>query len=138
MGPGALPPEMPAEQDSEATRFLGTGPLPPASNPDAEATQYIAPVPGGGQQPPAGFENLFRSEPGAESPASATQQLPRFEQPQSHPQPSYAPPGGGRSRRPVRPRGPYRLARAGHRGRRHRHRRPRRRRRRAARRRRRR
>uniref|UniRef100_UPI001FC95258 hypothetical protein n=1 Tax=Streptomyces africanus TaxID=231024 RepID=UPI001FC95258 len=94
VGPGALPPEMPAEQDSEATRFLGTGPLPPASNPDAEATQYIAPVPGGGQQPPAGFENLFRSEPGAESPAAATQQIPRFEQPQ--PQPSYAPPGGGR------------------------------------------
>ncbi|MFH9006724.1 hypothetical protein ACH4E5_26240 [Streptomyces afghaniensis] len=97
VGPGALPPEMPAEQDSEATRFLGTGPLPPASNPDAEATQYIAPVPGAGQQPPAGFENLFRSEPGAESPAAATQQLPRFEQPQSHPQPSYAPPGGGQS-----------------------------------------
>ncbi|WP_442480583.1 hypothetical protein [Streptomyces africanus] len=97
VGPGALPPEMPAEQDSEATRFLGTGPLPPASNPDAEATQYIAPVPGGGQQPPAGFENLFRSEPGAESPAAATQQIPRFEQPE--PQPSYAPPGGGRSGR---------------------------------------
>nr|WP_237556474.1 hypothetical protein [Streptomyces sp. SID5464] len=97
VGPGALPPEMPAEQDSEATRFLGTGPLPPASNPDAEATQYIAPVPGGGQQPPAGFENLFRSEHGAESPAAATQQMPRFEQPQSHPQPSYAPPGGGQS-----------------------------------------
>lgn len=95
VGPGALPPEMPAEQDSEATRFLGTGPLPPASNPDAEATQYIAPVPGGDQQPPAGFENLFRSEPGAESPAAATQQLPRFEQ--SQPQPSYAPPGGGHS-----------------------------------------
>ncbi|GAP51857.1 hypothetical protein, partial [Streptomyces azureus] len=95
VGPGALPPEMPAEQDSEATRFLGTGPLPPASNPDAEATQYIAPVPGGDQQPPAGFENLFRSEHGAESPAAATQQLPRFEQPQ--PQPSYAPPSGGHS-----------------------------------------
>ncbi|MER7403948.1 hypothetical protein ABT373_15980 [Streptomyces sp. NPDC000070] len=103
VGPGALPPEMPAEQDSEATRFLGTGPLPPASNPDAEATQYIAPVPGADQQPPAGFENLFRSEHGAESPAAATQQLPRFEQPsprpQSHPQPSYTPPGGGHSGR---------------------------------------
>ncbi|MFH8497690.1 hypothetical protein [Streptomyces coeruleorubidus] len=97
VGPGALPPEMPAEQDSEATRFLGTGPLPPASNPDAEATQYIAPVPGGDPQPPAGFENLFRSEPGAESPAGATQQLPRFEQPQPQSQPSYAPPGGGHS-----------------------------------------
>ncbi|MFJ4977649.1 hypothetical protein ACIP6X_20245, partial [Streptomyces coeruleorubidus] len=97
VGPGALPPEMPAEQDSEATRFLGTGPLPPASNPDAEATQYIAPVAAGDQQPPAGFENLFRSEPGAESPAAATQQLPRFEQPQPQSQPSYAPPGGGHS-----------------------------------------
>ncbi|MFF7789793.1 hypothetical protein [Streptomyces sp. NPDC007991] len=99
VGPGALPPEMPAEQDSEATRFLGTGPLPPASNPDAEATQYIPPVPGGGQQPPAGFENLFRSEPGAESPAAATQQMPRFEPPQPQPQTSYAPPGGGRGGR---------------------------------------
>jgi hypothetical protein len=99
VGPGALPPEMPAEQDSEATRFLGTGPLPPASNPDAEATQYIAPVPGGAQQPPAGFENLFRSEHGAESPAGATQQLPRVEQPSPHPEPSYAPPGGGHSGR---------------------------------------
>ncbi|WP_451694881.1 hypothetical protein [Streptomyces swartbergensis] len=101
VGPGALPPEMPTEQDAEATRFLGTGPLPPASNPDAEATRYIAPVPAGDQQPPAGFENLFRSEHGAESPAAATQQLPRFEQPspqpQSQPQPSYAPPGGGHS-----------------------------------------
>ncbi|WP_428837214.1 hypothetical protein [Streptomyces coeruleofuscus] len=97
VGPGALPPEMPAEQDSEATRFLGTGPLSPASNPDAEATQYIAPVPGGDPQPPAGFENLFRSEHGAESPAAATQQLPRFEQPQPQSQPSYAPPGGGHS-----------------------------------------
>ncbi|WP_405506057.1 hypothetical protein [Streptomyces purpurascens] len=115
VGPGALPPETPTGHDPEATTFLGTapragaGPLPPASNPDAEATQYIAPVPGGDKQPPAEFDNLFRSDHGAESPAAATQQMPRFEQPQpqphsSHgaPQPSYAPPGhsgGGRSGR---------------------------------------
>ncbi|MFF7895296.1 hypothetical protein ACFZDI_26065 [Streptomyces sp. NPDC007907] len=114
--PGALPPEMPAGEDPEATRFLGTGPLagagagplPPASHPDAEATQYIPPVPGGGdKQPPAGFENLFRDDRGAEGPAGATQQMPRIEQPQQQsqpqapygaPQPSHAPPAGGRSR----------------------------------------
>ncbi|MEU6469607.1 hypothetical protein ABZ927_13780 [Streptomyces massasporeus] len=109
--PGALPPEMPAGEDPEATRFLGTGPrtgagagpLPPAAHPDAEATQYIPPVPGGDKQPPAEFDNLFRSDQGAESPAGATQQMPRIEQPQppasyGAPQPSHAPPGGGRSR----------------------------------------
>ncbi|MEW2610725.1 hypothetical protein AB0937_11025 [Streptomyces sp. NPDC047880] len=116
VAPGALPPEMPSGEDPEATRFLGTGPrpgagagpLPPASHPDAEATQYIPPVPGGGdKQPPAGFENLFRSDPGAESPAGATQQMPRIEEPQPQvqsqapygaPQPSHAPPAAGRSR----------------------------------------
>ncbi|MET9577652.1 hypothetical protein ABZY30_19170 [Streptomyces massasporeus] len=109
--PGALPPEMPAGEDPEATRFLGTGPrtgagagpLPPAAHPDAEATQYIPPVPGGDKQPPAEFDNLFRSDQGAESPAGATQQMPRIEQPQPQtsygaPQPSHAPPAGGRSR----------------------------------------
>ncbi|MFG3718916.1 hypothetical protein ACGF8D_14070, partial [Streptomyces massasporeus] len=110
--PGALPPEMPAGEDPEATRFLGTGPrtgagagpLPPAAHPDAEATQYIPPVPGGDKHPPAEFDNLFRSDQGAESPAGATQQMPRIEQPQPQasygaPQPSHAPPaGGGRSR----------------------------------------
>ncbi|MFC8144364.1 hypothetical protein ACFUKV_21930 [Streptomyces paradoxus] len=111
VGPGALPPEMPSGEDPEATRFLGTGPragagagpLPAASHPDAEATQFIPPVPGGDKQPPAEFDNLFRSQPGAESPAGATQQMPRIEQPR--PQPSYSapqsfqdPPAGGRSR----------------------------------------
>ncbi|WP_436849322.1 hypothetical protein [Streptomyces massasporeus] len=109
--PGALPPEMPAGEDPEATRFLGTGPrtgagagpLPPAGHPDAEATQYIPPVPGGGKQPPSEFDNLFRSDQGAESPAGATQQMPRIEQPQPQasygaPQPSHAPPAGGRGR----------------------------------------
>ncbi|MFI7501415.1 hypothetical protein ACIBVL_23490 [Streptomyces sp. NPDC049687] len=116
--PGALPPEAPAE----STHFLGTGaqnnpgPMPGASPPDAEATQYIPPVPaqdygapGGDRQPPAEFENLFRSGPGGESPAGATQHLPRFSEPETPgyggapqgygagpagraPQPSYAAP----------------------------------------------
>ncbi|WP_399886184.1 hypothetical protein ACGH7X_16990 [Streptomyces sp. BBFR51] len=132
VGPGALPPERPAQPHSESTQFLGQAPRypaqpsaghqpppaapAPAHNPDAEATQFIAPVPGGpgpvgapygaapggdeGRQPPAEFDNLFRGAPGADSPASATQQLPRFDAPQpQHPagQPVYAPqgPGGG-------------------------------------------
>ncbi|QCD56551.1 hypothetical protein [Streptomyces hawaiiensis] len=118
VGPGALPPEMSSGEDPEATRFLGTGPRagagagplpaashPTASHPDAEATQYIPPVPGADKQPPAEFDNLFRSEGGAESPAGATQQMPRIEQPRPQsqpsygaPQPSHAPPAGGRSR----------------------------------------
>ncbi|MER5433088.1 hypothetical protein [Streptomyces sp. NPDC002588] len=119
VGPGALPPEAPAE----STHFLGTGgqqnpgPMPGAGHPDAEATQYIPPVPaqgfpapGGDRQPPAEFENLFR---GGDGPAGATQQLPRYSEagaagygggPQGYPQgydaqpaarapqPSYAPP----------------------------------------------
>ncbi|ANS65988.1 hypothetical protein SLINC_3764 [Streptomyces lincolnensis] len=115
VGPGALPPETGAPASGESTQFLGrtprdgsrpgAGPLPPA-NPDAEPTQFIAPVPGqqpagapygGERQPPAEFDNLFRSEPG---PAGATQQMPRFQQPEPAPAgPSgYFPPqaGGGR------------------------------------------
>lgn len=89
VGPGALPPE------------VSSGPLPPAAHPDAEATQYIAPVPAepgaagygirpGGpedRQPPAEFDNLFRSASGAPSASegpSSTQQLPRFEAPAAH------------------------------------------------------
>ncbi|MFJ6692428.1 hypothetical protein [Streptomyces sp. NPDC091294] len=130
-GPGALPPERPAQPHAaESTQYLGQAPHyaaqpaaghqpppaapAPAPNPDAEATQYIAPVPGGpagapfgagpgadeGRQPPAEFDNLFRGAPGADGPASATQQMPRFDAPQSpYPsdQPGYAPqgPGGG-------------------------------------------
>ncbi|MDN3023325.1 hypothetical protein [Streptomyces sp. S.PB5] len=111
VAPGALPPEMPAH---------GGGPLPPVSGPDAEATQYIAPVPGahGERQPPSEFDSLFRSGPGGENPAQATQLLPRFESAQPphaghaghaghpgqsvHTGPSYADHGddrrGGRSR----------------------------------------
>jgi len=104
VAPGALPPEVPAEH----TQFLGqtpqgpgphgqSAPLPPVSGPDAEATQYIAPVTGqhgGERQPPAEFDNLFRSGPGAEGPAGATQVLPRFEPEQGRPQPAYVPPTG--------------------------------------------
>ncbi|WUH39200.1 hypothetical protein OHA71_28945 [Streptomyces sp. NBC_00444] len=100
VGPGALPPEVPAGAAGEETRYLGRarqnpGPLPPA-NPDAEATQYIPPVAAGqDRQPPAEFDSLFRSEPGREHPAAATQQLPRFEpgQAPARPQPAYVPPG---------------------------------------------
>ncbi|MEU0371488.1 hypothetical protein ABZ070_14720 [Streptomyces sp. NPDC006283] len=121
VAPGALPPEMPAE----STTFLGTGPLghgggsrqgaPQGS--DADATQYIAPVPGGSapgavppapagapfgirpgapgdRQPPAEFDSLFRSEGSGPQPADATQQMPRFgEQPPApgHQQARYEP-----------------------------------------------
>ncbi|MEU0226280.1 hypothetical protein ABZ177_18205 [Streptomyces sp. NPDC006284] len=140
VGPGALPPERPAQPharhgrpDAESTQFLGRAPqhypapdaaghrpapAAPAPHPDAEATQYIAPVPGGpapapygapggaeNRQPPAEFDNLFRSGPGADGPASSTQQMPRFDEPQP-PRPGdrsgYAAPqgpGGGGGRR---------------------------------------
>ncbi|MFD7710090.1 hypothetical protein ACFV8W_23400, partial [Streptomyces sp. NPDC059786] len=105
VGPGALPPEVPAD----ATQYLGraphggAGPLPPTADPDAQATQYIAPVPAepaapsygirpGGpedRQPPAEFDNLFRSE--QEGPAS-TQQLPKFDAPRPAGAPQAGPP----------------------------------------------
>ncbi|MFF5158850.1 hypothetical protein ACFY3N_21965 [Streptomyces sp. NPDC000348] len=110
VGPGALPPEMPAH-GSEAGGYPGVSPQhapgagspPPAGNPDAEATQYIAPVtdhspgqsygappPGdGNRQPPAEFDSLFRSD-AAGGPAGSTQQLPRVD----HGRPAPAPPGG--------------------------------------------
>ncbi|WP_340378071.1 hypothetical protein U5640_25545 [Streptomyces sp. SS7] len=107
--PGALPPESPG----------GAAHYPGAAHSDAEATQYLPPVPaqggptaGGGAQPPAGFENLFRDGPagaGAGAPAGATQQLPRITEPEipgygggpqgygarpvaRAPQPTYVPP----------------------------------------------
>ncbi|MFG2679322.1 hypothetical protein [Streptomyces sp. NPDC048392] len=125
VAPGALPPESTAQPHAGSDRFLGQGPRYPAQpeaghrpasppHPDAEATQFIAPVPGGptgdtygaapggdeGRQPPSEFDNLFRGAPGADGPASATQQMPRFDAPQSQypaDQPMYAPqgPGGG-------------------------------------------
>ncbi|WP_406125270.1 hypothetical protein [Streptomyces sp. NBC_00989] len=121
VGPGALPPEMPA------------GPMPQAAHPDAQPTQFLPPVPAQGaapgygaraggpddRQPPAEFDNLFRSDAGSEQPAGSTQQMPRFQQPpraeqpgqqgygqaqppyaqQGYAQPSYAPPGDGGGRR---------------------------------------
>jgi hypothetical protein len=71
-------------------------PAVPGGMPDAEATQYIAPVDAGAggmpapaygagpagageRQPPAEFDNLFRSDSGAGAPA--TQQLPSLQQP---------------------------------------------------------
>ena len=114
VGPGALPPEV----SNESTQILGRarqgggagpgvapGPMPSSSGPDAEATRYIPPVTGqpgaaphGGpqRQPLSDFDSLFRSEPGGESPAGATQQMPRFQQPQRQPhggqEPGYFPP----------------------------------------------
>ncbi|MFC5957620.1 hypothetical protein ACFP51_25090 [Streptomyces pratens] len=118
VGPGALPPEMPAAHHSEATRY--PGPPAPAGNPDAEATQFMAPVtdqpqgapygaaPGapfggpadeGDRQPPAEFDNLFRTSGGDESTVGSTQQMPRIE----HPQPAYPQAGqGGGGRRAAR------------------------------------
>ncbi|MEE1773840.1 hypothetical protein PUR34_38135 [Streptomyces sp. JV185] len=109
-GPGGLPPQNPAEP----TRFLdGSAPQQqayqqqPGQGGDAEATQYIPPVPGGApygirpgapgdRQPPAEFDNLFRSD----EPAGATQQMPHLDpgpryqgdrQPPQAPQPAYQP-----------------------------------------------
>ncbi|MFE1798484.1 hypothetical protein ACFW9L_20300 [Streptomyces sp. NPDC059517] len=114
VGPGALPPEMPAAgaagagtPSGDSTQYLGRvpsdgpGPLPAAADPDAQPTQFMAPVPSqpgaagfgvrpGGpgqgqgqgpgpedrQQPPAEFDNLFRADGGG-----ATQQLPPVDQP---------------------------------------------------------
>ncbi|WP_228974137.1 hypothetical protein [Streptomyces sp. DH12] len=53
-------------------------------DPDAEATQYIPPVPGR-TGPPAEFDNLFRDDA-----SGGTQQMPRYEPPaQQHPQPPH-------------------------------------------------
>ncbi|MFD3943113.1 hypothetical protein [Streptomyces sp. NPDC058579] len=68
----------PAQGAGQDTQFLGTGPLGRPQQPAgaSDATQYIAPVPAqapGERQPPAEFDNLFRSD--------ATQHMP---QPQQH------------------------------------------------------
>ncbi|MEU6522529.1 hypothetical protein ABZ892_06650 [Streptomyces sp. NPDC046924] len=130
VGPGALPPEMPAAHD-EAARYQGLS-AQGAGNPDAEATQFMAPVtdlpqgapygaaPGapvgaaadeGNRQPPAEFDNLFRGAGGDPGSAGSTQQLPRIE----HPHPAPAPPGrgGGGGRRAVREGGGGRSGRTG-------------------------
>ncbi|MFF0082319.1 hypothetical protein ACFYR1_21740 [Streptomyces canus] len=115
--PGALPPEVSAEAahyprqhpqspygaqpPQNAAPGTGAGPFPPSapSGPDAEATQFIAPVPGqapgahygGERQPPSEFDNLFRGGPGADGGAASTQQMPRFAQPEAVPPPYGAP-----------------------------------------------
>ncbi|MFF9635424.1 hypothetical protein ACF1D2_12685 [Streptomyces bacillaris] len=84
-----LPPEATPGGDADATQYIAPVPA-PAPGGDADATQYIPPVPGGApygirpgapeeRQPPSEFDNLFR----AEAPADATQQLPpqRYDQP---------------------------------------------------------
>ncbi|MER6089297.1 hypothetical protein [Streptomyces bluensis] len=123
VGPGALPPEVSSDQTQVLGHLSrpGAGPMPAAAppppaaapgNPDAEATQYIAPVPaqpyggapgGAGQRPePDVFDSLFRSEPSADG-AGATQQMPRVQPPQGGhgPQAPHAPQapygGGGRA-----------------------------------------
>ncbi|MFE1286944.1 hypothetical protein [Streptomyces sp. NPDC058751] len=83
VGPGALPPEV---GGTGAPQYPGQT---ARSGSDADATQYIPPVPAqpsgafgmpsGAQderQPPAEFDSLFRSEPEA---AGATQMLPRID-----------------------------------------------------------
>ncbi|WP_326678957.1 hypothetical protein [Streptomyces sp. NBC_01237] len=83
-GAGGLPPERPAESTAYLGHVPQSGPAPQAA--DADATQYIPPVPGGApygirpgapgdRQPPAEFDNLFRNE----APAGATQQMPHFD-----------------------------------------------------------
>ncbi|MFD8734687.1 hypothetical protein ACFV06_07165 [Streptomyces sp. NPDC059618] len=82
VGPGALPPEI----AGGSPQYRGGA---AQGGSDADATQYIPPVPAqpsggygmpagepGERQPPAEFDNLFRSEPAA---AGATQTLPRID-----------------------------------------------------------
>ncbi|MGW1542872.1 hypothetical protein ACWCPM_21975 [Streptomyces sp. NPDC002309] len=119
VGPGALPPEMPSvgrtDRPAGTTAYLGrsqegvgaAGPVPSGS--DADATQYIPPVPGQGmygeRQPPAEFDNLFRGGPDGGQ-AGATQHMPRYQGPPSTgraaPQPSYDTPGPSQGRRASR------------------------------------
>ncbi|MEU8687026.1 hypothetical protein [Streptomyces sp. NPDC048665] len=103
VAPGALPPEANGEQ----TRYLGITPQQPApASSDAEATQYIPPyaaqAQGGDRQPPAEFDNLFRSGPaGADGAAGSTQQLPRVQPPGAYPGPAQAhAPAYGQSQAP--------------------------------------
>ncbi|MFE5940791.1 hypothetical protein ACFQ69_36245 [Streptomyces sp. NPDC056470] len=88
-GPGASAGDMQATQHippvaaqggGSDTQFLGTGPLGSQQQPAgaSDATQYIAPVPAqthGERQPPAEFDNLFRSD--------ATQHMPQQQPPQA-------------------------------------------------------
>ncbi|WP_411079868.1 hypothetical protein [Streptomyces sp. cmx-18-6] len=116
--------------DVDATQYIapvpggaGPGGMPQGGLPqpggDADATQYIPPVPGGApygirpgapedhRQPPAEFDNLFRTE----EPAGSTQQMPRFDAAQQPPRQGYPAqghaqhpaPGQGQAHRPQQP-----------------------------------
>ncbi|MDT9690519.1 hypothetical protein Q5762_19670 [Streptomyces sp. P9(2023)] len=82
------------------TQFLGTGPLaggPPQQPAGAsDATQYIAPVPAqtpGERQPPAEFDNLFRSDATQHMPQPPRQAAPpQFQQHQQAPYAPHTPP----------------------------------------------
>ncbi|MFI9602849.1 hypothetical protein ACIHCX_23875 [Streptomyces sp. NPDC052043] len=113
-----LPPMGGAAVDEGATQYIppvGPGAMPPAAgggpapfpggmpqgaapgHPDAEATQFIAPVDAqaDGRQTPAEFDNLFRNDSGGAGPA--TQQLPHLPQGQAdqfHARPEPTPPAG--------------------------------------------
>ncbi|MFD3519411.1 hypothetical protein [Streptomyces sp. NPDC058653] len=109
--PGGLPPERPAE----STQYLGAAQpgRPAQGTSEADATQFIAPVPvdptdipavppgapygirpgaPGDRQPPAEFDSLFRTETpgGGGAVPDETQQLPHFD-------PAAAPPPGPRA-----------------------------------------
>ncbi|MFI0930980.1 hypothetical protein ACH4RG_04470 [Streptomyces sp. NPDC021019] len=117
-GPGPVGPPQ-GGGDADATQYIapvpgGPGPVgPPQGGGDADATQYIPPVPGGApygirpgapgdRQPPAEFDNLFRSE----EPAGATQQMPQFDAGQQPPPPyqqqGYQPPQAQPPQQPQR------------------------------------
>ncbi|WP_329117434.1 hypothetical protein [Streptomyces sp. NBC_01353] len=89
-------PPVAAAQGGPDTQFLGTGPLhqqpgAPAQPAGAsDATQYIAPVPPqlpGERQPPAEFDNLFRSDATQHLPQQPQHTQPRAQQ-QYSPQPT--------------------------------------------------
>ncbi|MBT2440863.1 hypothetical protein J7E93_12225 [Streptomyces sp. ISL-36] len=92
-----------AAQGGSDTQFLGTGPLHQQGAPGqpvgaSDATQYIAPVPPqtpGERQPPAEFDNLFRSDATQHmpQPPQAQQQPPMARPPrqQQYPQQQFAP-----------------------------------------------
>ncbi|RDG35703.1 hypothetical protein [Streptomyces corynorhini] len=119
-GPGMLPPE----SSAEATQFL---PPTAAHGSDADATQFIAPVPATGpapydirpgtpgeRPPPAEFDNLFRTDGGADQGgggAESTQQMPQFDAagpaPRGHAQPPGAQPYASARRKSSRDDGAF-------------------------------
>ncbi|MCX4982658.1 hypothetical protein [Streptomyces sp. NBC_00572] len=86
-----IAPVPPQQGGGGQTQFLGTSPLQaqgPGSAGASDATQYIAPVPAqepGERQPPAEFDNLFRTE------APRAPQAPQQPHAQAYQQPTPAP-----------------------------------------------